>query len=172
MALGEMVPWRWGNLRGAREDKTFENFRSDITSLHREMDRLFENLWSEGFAYPLLSEHWARPEVIPQLDISEDDTTYAVKIDLPGMEEKDVDVTLSDRVLTIRGKKEEDKEAKEKNFYRRERAFGSFRRSIEIPSATDVSKIEASFHAGVLTIQLPKTKEAQDKVKRIEVKAA
>jgi HSP20 family protein len=88
------------------------------------------------------------------------------------MDEKDVDVTLSDRILTIRGRREEDKEAKGKDYYRRERAHGAFRRSIEIPAAVDVSKIEASFSKGVLTVHLPKTKEAQEKVRHIEVKAA
>jgi HSP20 family protein len=173
MALGEMVPWRWGSLRrSGRDEKPFEGFRGDIASLHRELDRLFESLWNEGFGSSMLSADWARMEVVPQLDVTEDYKSFSVKIDLPGMGEKDVDVTLSDRVLTIRGKKEEDKETKDKDFYRRERAFGSFRRSIEIPTAVDASKIEASFNKGVLKIQLPKTKEAQDRVKHIEVKAA
>lgn len=173
MSIGEMVPWRWGSLkRAGREDRPLESFRSEIASLHREMDRLFENLWSEGLASSLSSEDWARMEVVPQLDVAEDDTSFSVKIDLPGMDEKDVDVTLSDRVLTVRGRKEEDKETKEKDFYRRERAFGSFRRSIEIPASIDASKIEASFRNGVLTIQLPKTREAQEKTRHIEVKAA
>lgn len=173
MAIGEMVPWRWGSLRrSGRDDKPFEGFRNEIASLHREMDRLFEHLWSEGFASAPMSADWARMDVQPQLDVAEDNKSISVKIELPGMDEKDVDVTLTDRMLTIRGKKEEDKESKEKDFYKRERAFGSFRRNIEVPATIDVSQIEASFKKGVLTIQLPKTKEAQDKVKHIDVKAA
>jgi HSP20 family protein len=172
MALGEMVPWRWGSLRrSARDEKALEGFRGDIVSLHREMDRLCESLWNDGFSSSLLSGDWSRMDVTPQLDVTEDDKSFSVKIDLPGMDEKDVDVTLSDRVLTIRGKKEEEKETKEKDYYRRERAYGSFRRNIEIPAAVDSSRIDASFKKGVLTINLPKTKEAQDKVKHIEVKA-
>ena len=133
MALGEMVPWRWGSLRRTgRDESALEGFRGDIASLHREMDRLFESLWSESFTPSLLSADWPRMDVVPQLDVTEDDKSFSVKIDLPGMDEKDVDVTLSDRVLTIRGKKEEDKETKDKDYYRRERACGSFRRSIEI----------------------------------------
>jgi HSP20 family protein len=88
------------------------------------------------------------------------------------MNDKDVAVTVEDRVLTIRGEKKEEKEAKEKEYYRRERAYGTFRRSIEIPAAVDATKIEASFKKGVLSIRLPKTKEAQEKVRQIEVKAA
>lgn len=173
MAIGEMVPWRWGSLRRSeRDDRALEGFRGDIASLHREMDRLFESLWNDGFSSPVLSADWPRMEVVPQLDVSEDDKSFSVKVDLPGMDEKDVEVTLSDRVLTIRGKKEEDKETKDKDYYRRERSYGSFRRSIEIPSAVDSAKIDASFRKGVLTVHLPKTKEAQEKVKHIAVKAA
>lgn len=173
MALGEMVPWRWGSLRRSRRDeKDVDGYRGEIASLHREMDRLFDSLWNDGFSSSLLSGDWSRIDVTPQLDVTEDDKTFAVKVDLPGMDEKDVDVTLSDRVLTIRGKKEEDTETKDKDYYRRERTWGSFRRSIEIPAAVDGSKIDASFTKGVLTINLPKTKEAQDKIKHIEVKAA
>src|SRR5690606_42103429 len=108
MALGEMVPWRWGSLRKSDGDeKTLEGFRGDITSLHREMDRLFQSMWNDGFSSSLLSGEWPRTEISPQLDVTEDDKSFSVKIDLPGMDEKNVDVTLSDRVLTIRGKKEE-----------------------------------------------------------------
>jgi HSP20 family protein len=173
MAVGEIVPWRWGGLRRwERERRPFESFRREMESLHRDMDRLFEGLWSEGFGASLLPETWARGEIMPQLDVTEDDKAFAVKVDLPGLDEKDVEVTLSDRVLTIRGEKKEDKETKEKDYYRRERAYGTFRRSIDIPASVDATKIEASFKKGVLTIQLPKTKEAQEKVKQIEVKAA
>ncbi|HZD52704.1 MAG TPA: Hsp20/alpha crystallin family protein [Woeseiaceae bacterium] len=173
MAPGDLVPWRWGGLRRwGREASPFESFRREMDSLHREMDRLFEGLLSEGARPSALSEIWARGEIVPQLDLSEDDKAFSIKIDLPGMDEKDVDVTLSDRVLTVRGEKKEEKETKEKDFYRRERASGTFRRSIEIPADVDGAKIEASFNKGVLTIRLPKTKEAQEKIKHIDIKAA
>ncbi len=173
MALGEIVPWRWVSFpRSGRDQRTLDGFRGSVASLHREMDRLFESLWNEGFASSPLLGDWAGLEVMPQLDVTEDEKAFSVKVDLPGMDEKDVDVTLADRVLTIRGKKEEDKEEKGKDYHRRERAFGSFRRSIEIPAAVDVSRIEASFKKGVLTVHLPKSKEAREQIKRIEVKAA
>jgi HSP20 family protein len=173
MAVRDIVPWRWGGLRRLeREERPFESFRREIESLHRDMDRLFDGLWGEGFGTSLLPEYWARQEVVPQLDVAEDDTAFHINIELPGLDEKDVDLTLSDRTLTIRGEKKEDKETKEKDFYRRERAYGAFRRVIEVPAAVDASKIEASFRKGVLTIDLPKTKEAQEKIKHISVKAA
>ena len=173
MAFGEMMPWKWGSLRhSGRDERGLESFRGDIASLHSDMDRLFESLWNEGFGPSMLSAGWPRTEIVPQLDVTEDDTAFSVKADLPGMDEKNVDVTLSDRVLTIRGKKEEDKETKDKDYYRRERAYGSFRRSIEIPASVDASGIDASFRKGVLTIKLPKTREAQEQTKHIDIKAA
>ena len=129
-------------------------------------------LWREGNGSSLLPEAWLGGELRPELDLTEDGKAFQVTIDLPGLDEKDVAVTLSDRELTIRGEKKEEKETKEKDYYRRERTHGTFRRSIELPSAVDAEKIEASFKKGVLTIRLPKTKEAQEKIKQIAVKAA
>lgn len=173
MALGDIVPRKRGGLgRWERQGNSFDTFRQEVESLHRDMDRLFEGLWSEGIGASMLPDPWARSEIIPQLDVTEDDKALSVKVDLPGLDQKDIEVTLSDRVLTIRGEKKEDKETKEKQFYRRERTHGTFRRSIEVPVAVDATKIGASFKNGVLTIQLPKTKEAQEKVKHIDVKAA
>ena len=88
------------------------------------------------------------------------------------MDEKDVDITLSGRLLTIRGEKKEDEKEEGKDFYRRECTFGSFRRTLELPGEVDESKIEASFKKGVLKIDLPRTEEAQKKIKHIAVKAA
>ncbi len=173
MAHGEMAPWRRGRhgLRHRGRDP-FESFGHRLEALHREMDRLLEGLRPESAGRSLLSEDWSQREVVPRLDVSEDDKAVRIEVELPGMNEKDIDVTLSDRLLTIRGEKREEKEARDKDYYRRERAYGGFRRSIEVPTAVDASKIEAKFDRGVLTIELPKTKEAQEKTKRIEVKAA
>lgn len=172
MARGDIVPRRRRGLgRWEPEARPFESFGREMEALHRHIDRLFEGLWSEGSGSspPKL---WGRGEIAAELDVTEDDKAFTVKVDLPGLSEKDVEVTLSDRLLTISGEKQEEKETKEKDYYRRERAYGTFRRSIEIPAAVDAAKVEASFDKGVLTVQLPKTKEAQEKVKQIEVKAA
>jgi HSP20 family protein len=88
------------------------------------------------------------------------------------MNEKDVAVSLTDRVLMIRGEKKQEKEIKDKNIHRSERAYGAFRRVSELPTDVEANKIEASFRNGVLTIDLPKTKEAQNRIKHIPIKAA
>ena len=170
MAIGDITPWKWGGLRRL-QDRPFESFRTEIESLHRDLDRAFESMWS-GFGPSLLADTWSSERVVPRLDVSEDEKTVHVSVELPGMDEKDVAVSLADRVLTIRGEKKEEKEKKDKDVYRRERAYGSFRRSLELPIEVDAAKIEARFRNGVLTIDLPKTKEAQEKVTQIPVKAA
>jgi HSP20 family protein len=167
MALGDLVPFRWGGLRRWEPDeRPFEAFRHQMENLHRDMDRLFEGIWDgERGAF-------GSAEIVPKLDMTEDDKAFRVCIELPGMDEKDIDVTLTDRLLTIRGEKKEEKETKDKDVYRRERTYGSFRRALEIPSDVDAAKIDASFKKGVLTIELPKSEEAKEKIKHISVKAA
>jgi hypothetical protein len=77
MALGDMVPWRWGSLRRpGRDERALEGFRGDIASLHREMDRLFESLWNDSFGSSLLSGDLPRMEVTPQLDVTEDERSF------------------------------------------------------------------------------------------------
>jgi len=104
----------------------------------------------------------------PQLDLYEEEDKYVVKADLPGAAEKDIDVTFDNGVLTIKGEKESKKEDKKKNYYRAERIYGSFSRSLSIPGNVDANKITAEFDNGVLTLDLPKMEE--DKKKKIEIK--
>lgn len=172
MANRNLVPWRWGTLRSVDDDRSFDSFGTEIETLHRNIDRLFADAWGGSFAPSLLSDTWTAGKITARLDVAEDDKAFHVSVELPGMSDKDVVVTADDRVLTIRGEKKEEKEKKEKDVVRRERAYGSFRRTIELPSDVDSAKIEAMFKDGVLTIDLPKTTEAQDRVKQIPVKAA
>jgi HSP20 family protein len=165
----DITPWRWGGLRRLEEAPAFDFFRREMEALHRNIDKLFEGAWPEP---SLLSEAWSNRELAPRADVTEDESGFHVSIELPGMDEKDVAVSVSDRTLTIRGEKKEEKEKKEKEIYRRERAYGSFRRVMELPDEIDAEKIDASFKKGVLTVNLPKSKEAREKVKQIPVKAA
>ena len=110
--------------------------------------------------------------VAPRIDISETDTELRIEVELPGIDEKDVCLTLTDNVLMIRGEKKAEREEKDKNYYVSERSFGSFQRAIPLPTEVDADKVEASFKNGVLTVRLPKTPEAEAKTRRIEVKAA
>jgi len=152
----------------------FETFR-------REVDRLFEDfgrdLWSSPFRRPTFNvEPFWRGELkftgAPAVDIAEKDNAFEITADLPGMDEKNVEVQVANGNLTIKGEKKEEKEEKKKDFYLHERHFGSFERSFSIPDGVDADKIEANFKKGVLTVTLPKKPEAQKPAKKIDVKAA
>jgi HSP20 family protein len=149
-------------------------------SFRNDMQRFFDQFWNRGFLPSLprafdVEPMWRQwPSVgitSPAVDVSEDDKAYRITAELPGMSEKDIDVSLSGDTLTIKGEKRSEKEEKAKNYYLSERTYGSFQRSFSLPDGIDRSKIEASFAAGVLTLSLPKTAEAVQQQKKIEVKA-
>jgi HSP20 family molecular chaperone IbpA len=108
---------------------------------------------------------------VPAVDVTQTDKGYEVTAELPGMEEKDIEVKLANGILTIKGEKRDEKEEKKKDYYVRERSFGSFERSFQVPADVDADEINASFKKGVLTVMLPKSAEAQRAEKKIEVKA-
>ena len=173
MSLKELMPWRWGGLRRWEgESKPLDTFRYEMSELQDEMDRLFEDFWRTGGRSRLLPSRLMHGDLFPEVDQSEDDKAYHVKMELPGLDREDVDVNLSEGLLTIRGEKKQDEEEKGKDFYRRERSFGAFSRSLPIPGEVDEAKIKASFDKGVLSIELPKSENAQKKIKHIDVSAA
>ncbi len=160
--------------RGPSAVDMWQSFRTD-------MDRLFDQFWRGGFALPSLRRMFEpaplwRDETAfgfaaPAVDFVEDDQAFRITVELPGLSEKDIDVTISGDMLTIKGEKREEKEEKAQNYYMSERRFGSFQRSLTLPDGIDRDKIEAKFQNGVLTLTLPKTAEAMKQQKKIEVKA-
>jgi len=111
-------------------------------------------------------------EATPAVDIAESEKAYELTAELPGMDEKNIEVRVANGTLIIKGEKQEEKEEKKKDYYMRERNFGSFERRFEMPEGVDADKIEASFKKGIITLTLPKKLEAQQPAKKIEVKAA
>ncbi len=146
-------------------------------SLRREIDRLFEDFdggllrmprRSALFDYAPLARF---EEKTPAVDIVEKDKEFQITAELPGVEEKDIEVKLANGGLTIRGEKKEEKEEKKKDYYVSERCYGSFERYFALPDGVDADKIAATYKKGVLTVTLPKTAEAQKQEKKIAVKA-
>jgi HSP20 family protein len=136
-----------------------------FASLQREIDRLFED-FTRG--WPSLSTGDAG--LMPSIDVTETDKEIEITAELPGLEEKDVQVNLADNVLTIRGEKKAEKEQKDKDYRIVERSYGSFSRSLLLPDGVDPDAIKASIAKGVLKVTVPKPAPAQ--VKKVEVKAA
>ena len=138
-------------------------------SLFREVQKTFEDFSRRSPLAGLGSDMLA-----PRIDIAESKDAIDLTAELPGVDEKDVDVTLADGVLTIRGEKmaERDEKDKDKNWHVVERSYGSFSRTISLPFDPDSAKVEANFEKGVLHIHLPKPAEVAKKQQKIEVKKA
>ena len=152
----------------------FEAFRT-------EMDRLFDR-FTQGFGLPSLGRifetepSWTAAAPFtgmgPAVDVTEDEKSYAITAELPGLDEKDVEVMVTDGALTIKGEKRDEKEEKVKNYYLAERSYGSFRRIFALPDGVDHQAVAANFAKGVLTVTLPKTAAAQKEAKKVEIKSA
>jgi HSP20 family protein len=135
--------------------------------LHREIDRVFST-FSHGF--PMLGRAWSST-LRPIMDIKDAGKALEVSVELPGLAEADVDVSVTDRLLKISGEKKTEEERKETDFHVMERSYGKFSRSLTLPYAPDPDKIEAKFDKGVLTISVPKPPEEVTQTKKISVKA-
>ena len=144
---------------------------------HGELDRLFD--FFGDFRLPTMRSLFDNEPVwsanysfkAPAVDVVEDDKSFKITAELPGLDAKNIEVATSGGMLTIKGEKTQEKEEKAKNYYLSERSYGTFERSFRLPEHVDGDKIEAAFAKGVLTVTLPKTAAAQKSQKKIEVKA-
>ena len=107
----------------------------------------------------------------PRIDVKESEAAYEISAELPGLEEKDVEITVADGILTLKGEKSAEKEEQDDNYYRKERVYGSFERSFRLPDEVEADKVEANFKNGVLTVGLPKSEEAKSVVHKVTIKA-
>ena len=137
-----------------------------FVSLQREIDRLFDD-FTRGF--PTLADT-GPAKLMPSIDVTETDKEIEITAELPGLEEKDVQINLSDNLLTIHGEKKAEKEQKDKNYRVVERSYGSFERTLELPEGVNADAIKANISKGVLKVTVPKPAPAQSK--KIEVKSA
>jgi HSP20 family protein len=158
-------------------DRVARREGNPFIGLHREMDRLFDDFtrgwptfgrtWPAGtFAY----EPTLVPAMVPTMDITETEKEIEITAELPGLEEKDVEVNVSNNVLTIRGEKKAEKAEKDKDYHLTERSYGSFARTLELPAGVEPEMIKASIANGVLKVTIPKPAPAV--TKKVEVKAA
>ena len=143
-----------------------------LVSPFEEMERWFEEAFRRPFFAPSWMPRFKLPEfgtTYPTVDIFEDGTDVVVKAELPGMKKDDIDVNISDDVVTISGEKRTEEKVEKKDFYRVERSFGSFTRTLRLPSEIQSDKAKASFKDGILEVRIPKTEAAVQKVKKITV---
>ncbi|NJO31874.1 MAG: Hsp20/alpha crystallin family protein [Rhodospirillales bacterium] len=145
--------------------------RDAFSTMRNEMERLFERFEHH---FPLLPGFWSGTSgaLVPSLDVRERDDAIVIEVDLPGVEEKDVSLTIANGNLTIRGEKKQSIEQKGENFYLSERTHGNFERTLRLPDSIDEAKIEAKFSNGVLQVTAKKNPGVVKAARKIEIKSA
>jgi HSP20 family protein len=166
MNIKDLIPWG----RGKREVAGRQEGADPTFALQSDINRAFENFW-RSFELPMFggSESGLAGTGIPRIEISETDDEVTVVAELPGMDEKDVEVSLAEGVLTIRGERRAEKEKRERGYVLQERSFGAVERVVPLPEGLDPNSAKAKFKNGLLTVTIPKTDEARAAVKRIPV---
>lgn len=162
MAIKNLIPSGKKSVPVKREEY------NPFAFLRHEMNRLFDNFF-RGFEIEPFESRLGT--FSPKVDVKETDKEIKVSAELPGMEDKDIEVSLSKDTLTIKGEKKEEKEDKGKDYYHMERSYGSFSRVVPLPNEVDADKAKAQFKKGLLTVTLPKTAKAIKETKKISVKA-
>ncbi|MFZ0544231.1 MAG: Hsp20/alpha crystallin family protein [Candidatus Promineifilaceae bacterium] len=167
MNISDLVPWK-----SNRDSHVAVRRENSPTTFYNDFNRFFDEFFDNNMITPWSEQFEGLNGFNPSVNVTERDKEFEVTAELPGMTEKDIDITLSRDSLTIKGEKKQETEDKGDNYYRMERSYGKFSRLIPLP--TDVvnnDKVEASFKNGVLTITLPKVEEAQQVSRRITVNA-
>lgn len=164
MSVRDLIPWGRSNNRAPAAYR--EDDRNPFLSLHREMNRMFDDFFRD-FDMRLPMTGRAFNGGWPDIDVSESDKEVTVTAELPGLEEKDIELLLDDGALTLKGEKRAESEDKERQLS--ERYYGRFERRIPLDAEVQADKAEARFKNGVLTVTLPKNPDAQPKARRIAI---
>ena len=192
MNLEKLKPWNWfrhedGEADSPRQvpvtrDRAVSGSSggpASLLSLHREMDRWFDDAF-KSFGFPSLSSGSGALSAAgagtqrfyrPQIDVSADENCYEINLDVPGLNEDDLSLELNGDVLIIKGQKEERNEGKGRHYYRVERSYGAFQRTLALPDDADADEIKANLDKGVLRLEIPRRAGAADAVKRISISA-
>lgn len=156
--------------RNRRDLAERRDMESPMQSFQNEINRMFDDFFKDPFAPLTLREPAFAGEFSPRVDMVESDKDFKVTAELPGMDVKDIQISLEQDSLVLSGEKKSEYEEKQKGYHRLERRFGSFQRVIPLTTEVDESKVDAQFKNGVLTITLPKTPAAVKTARKIEVK--
>jgi HSP20 family protein len=168
MAIRDLIPWSRQENRlpaSVSAERSRDDQPHPLLSLHRDMNRLFDNVF-RGLGVPSLTA-FERNLTWPNLELGETDKDIQITAELPGIEEKDLDITVEEGVLTLRGEKKAEVEDKDRGYT--ERSYGRFERRVGLPRGIEQDKASATFQNGVLTITLPKSEAANENVRRIPV---
>ncbi len=158
--MRSLVPFSWST------DLFRRNENDPFSAMQKEINRMFEDFGRGSFM------GLSNADASPRIDMAETDNAIEVTAELPGIDEKDVDVVLRDDLLTIKGEKKSEREEKKKDYHLVERSFGSFARSIRLPFEADSEAVKANFAKGVLKITIAKPAEVKDRTVKIPVRSA
>lgn len=168
--MKDLIPWRKKGEREASRTK-----EPSVTALQRRMNDLFDDFFDDfegmfgGRFLPVRDEKWLRES--PCFEVSETDDEFVVKAELPGVDEKDMEISIEGDDLLIRGEKKREHEEKRRDYHFSEMSYGAFSRAIQLPQGVDRDKAKALFKKGVLTLTLPKTEQVKAQRKQIAVTA-
>jgi HSP20 family protein len=177
MDIKKWVPWNWFKKEEEEAGRTLPVKHETAQQFHQEIGRLFDQAFRGFGLTPFrydrsLLPHLAEGMLKPSLDLGASDKEYTITVEIPGVDEKDVNLEIVNDNLIIRGEKKQEKEEKEKNYYRIERSYGSFERVLSMPKDADQEGVKATFKKGVLTVTLPRKALPKADVKKIKVKSA
>lgn len=178
MDFEKLAPWNWfknedeesKKIVPVKRDAAKSDLPASINDIQQEFDRVFDSLrnglnagWPRR---PLFNTDWFKPS----LDVASNDDEYSVKVELPGIDSGDISIEYTSNTLKIKGEKRQEKEEKEKDYYRVERSYGSFQRILDIPEDADADNITSSYKDGVLSITIPRKMLEKKDTKSIEIK--
>lgn len=167
MPISDLIPW---NKAKSKYDLQRTGERS-LWDMQRDLNELFDNFFADPFSTAPMQRMMGMSEIFsPVIDVSETDDEIIIKADLPGMDDKDINLTIEGDVLTLSGTKVKETETKAERVYRKERSYGSFSRSITLPGEVDINKVDATFAKGVLRVIVPKPAGTTNPIKRIPIK--
>jgi HSP20 family protein len=167
MDIQRFTPWRHRNTDNKLAKRGDE--AHPLSSLQQAMNSLFDNFWQDFGSFPA-TPTFAAGMFNPNMDVSEREGHYVITAELPGLSEKDLDISLHNGVLTLRGEKKEEHDERSKGRYLMERTYGAFHRSVTLPGDAVEDGIDATFKNGVLTVQVPRSKEPPPGSRKIDVK--
>jgi HSP20 family protein len=168
MSISDLIPWKKEKKQVPVRRGQGDQEMNSIATMRDSMDRLFDDFFRGfGLAPYAANERWS--SFMPHVDIVENDRNVQISAELPGMDEDDVQLSISGDALVISGEKREDKQTEGKDYYYAERSYGTFRRTVPLPSDIDQERASAVFERGVLTVTMPKT-QGHPQRKRIPIK--
>ena len=163
------------NLHGREESTQWPTATREMAEWMDQWTRLFDGFFGRAFDLTPWRDtaNWGTQwsSFVPAINVVENDKEYSVTAELPGMDENDIELSMSNGALVIKGEKKRESEDKGNGYHRKERSYGTFHRALPLPQEVDAEKVEATFKKGVLTITLPKLPEAQAGAKRISIKS-